>query len=92
MDAKATKERDPIAMSKDIQFDMKLQENRTDEMTAVEKKVSIVINLILFFQNLRAALKKIEEATGVSQLDDIILKIQKHPETQQALKDMQKSL
>lgn len=92
MDAKATKERDPIAMSKDIQFDMKLQENRTDEMTAVEKKVSIVINLILFFQNLRAALKKIEEATGVSQLDDIILKIQKHPETSQALKDMQKSL
>ena len=79
-------------MSKDIQFDMKLQENRTDEMTAVEKKVSIVINLILFFQNLRAALKKIEEATGVSQLDDIILKIQKHPETSQALKDMQKSL
>ena len=92
MDAKATKERDPIAMSKDIQFDMKLQENRTDEMTAVEKKVSIVINLILFFQNLRAALKKIEEATGVSQLDDIILKIQKQPETSQALKDMQKSL
>ncbi len=92
MDAKATKERDPIAMSKDIQFDMKLQENRTDEMTALEKKVSIVINLILFFQNLRAALKKIEEATGVSQLDDIILKIQKHPETSQALKDMQKSL
>lgn len=92
MDAKATKERDPIAMSKDIQFDMKLQENRTDEMTAVEKKVSIVINLILFFQNLRAALKKIEEATGVSQLDDVILKIKKHPETSQALKDMQKSL
>lgn len=92
MDAKATKERDPIAMSKDIQFDMKLQENRTDEMTALEKKVSIVINLILFFQHLRAALKKIEEATGVSQLDDIILKIQKHPETSQALKDMQKSL
>lgn len=50
MDAKATKERDPIAMSKDIQFDMKLQENRTDEMTALEKKVSIVINLILFFR------------------------------------------
>ncbi len=92
MDAKATKERDPIAMSKDIQFDMKLQENRTDEMTALEKKVSIVINLILFFQNLRAALKKIEEATGVSQLDDVILKIKKHPETSQALKDMQKSL
>ena len=79
-------------MSKDIQFDMKLQDNRTDEMTALEKKVSIVINLILFFQNLRAALKKIEEATGVSQLDDVILKIKKHPETSQALKDMQKSL
>lgn len=79
-------------MSKDIQFDMKLQENRTDEMTALEKKVSIVINLILFFQNLRAALKKIEEATGVSQLDDVILRIKKHSETSQALKDMQKSL
>jgi hypothetical protein len=41
---------------------------------------------------MREALRKIEDATGVCQLDEIIAKVNKYTETTSALQDMHKSL
>lgn len=41
---------------------------------------------------MREALRRIEEATGVCQLDEVIAKVQKYSETTSALQDMHKSL
>jgi len=65
-------------MSKDLQFDLKKSESA--QMSVQDKR------------NMRAMMKKIEDATGVNRLEDVLQKVLKHEETTSTLLDMQKAL
>lgn len=54
------KAKDPTSMSKDLQYDLKKSEVAQQAMSTSDKR------------NLRAMIKKIEDATGVSQFEDVL--------------------